>query len=313
MFGFSAKEKLQKEVIIGCDKEISQFESDFRKLNKELKEQGKDFDQKRYMEIVGNYSYVAIQEINKKLTEEAKLRSQMIMFQSNFTAAGLPKEVDVDFLIENGPMVGYLWALNYYYITGKKIAEQDYIKFIRPLNEYQNKKINEVIDKIEKEEDREMYGAGTAGKAKKIVASVRQFSSITASRKEVFPNGNGNIPNIECVLIGISCFIAAGFANDNDLAYEIIPTYQKEIMKDVSKAEYDRRSQLIQNCYSEFRDLSIRVQEREKDWFNSWLLETSKLAAEKYNAATDMNSITTIGASIKTLLETIDPRFINHT
>lgn len=316
MFGLSLKERLQKEIIIGCDKEISRFESGIRRLNRELNEQDKEWDQKRYMEIVGDYSYAAVQRINEKLSTEAKIRMQLLNLRqllnssSNYSIIGFPEEIDVDFLANNGPLVGYLWAMNYHYITGNKIAEQDYAKYIRPLNEYQVKKINEVLDKIEKEAEVEEFGTGTKGKAKKIVAFVRFYSERTASSKEAFLNKNGSIPTIECVLMGLSCFLAAGFANDNDLAFELIPSYQREIMTGVSKAEYDRRSRLIQTYYSEIRGLAIQIQKQKKDWYDSWLLETSKMIAEMYNASTDSHSIAVVGASITSLLEIIAPRYI---
>ena len=125
----------------------------------------------------------------------------------------------------------------------------------------------------------------------------------------MFPAKHGDTAIVECVLLGISCFLSTGFANDSELAFEIIPAYQKQIMKNVSKQEYDTRTQSIQSHYSDFRDLAIHIQEDENGSFEELLKRFSTLAAQKYNASQEMDSLYIIGASILEILHLIDPKY----
>ena len=84
-----------------------------------------------------------------------------------------------------------------------------------------------------------MNGIGTKGKAKNLMKTITRFSEIMVKQKNVFPNG-GNALDVEFVLVPMSAFLVSGFANDNDVAFQMLPTYQKKIMPYVNKEEYDK-------------------------------------------------------------------------
>ena len=71
-----------------------------------------------------------------------------------------------------------------------------------------------------------MFGFGVKGKAKNLLSTISRFSSLLLQQKDAYPNGDGNQDDVECVLTALSCFLVSGFANDNDLAFELVPTYQ---------------------------------------------------------------------------------------
>ena len=111
-----------------------------------------------------------------------------------------------------------------------------------------------------------MNGIGTKGKAKNLMKTITRFSEIMVKQKNVFPNG-GNALDVEFVLVPMSAFLVSGFANDNDVAFQMLPTYQKKIMPYVNKEEYDEKTARFQELFTEYREKAIEVQENNEDWF----------------------------------------------
>ena len=153
-----------------------------------------------------------------------------------------------------------------------------------------------------------MFGIGAKAKAKKLLSVIGRFSSILTQQQDVFPNGDGNQEDIECVLTGLSCFLATGFANDNDLAYELVPAYQKKIMPTVNKQEYDRRSQQVQSYYTSFREKAITIQESRKDWLMSLVEEFANMIAGYLSINNTYDCHTTLCACVIELIDNINPK-----
>ena len=152
-----------------------------------------------------------------------------------------------------------------------------------------------------------MFGFGTKGKAKSLMKTITRFSNILASQSSVFPDG-GNVCEIECVLVGLSAFLVAGFSNDSNLALELIPTYQRKIMPTVNKAEYDRKTLLVQKYYSEYRETAIYYQENVKDWFIPLRDKLAEITAKNLNVEFNKDCFTTLAACILELINNINPQ-----
>ena len=152
-----------------------------------------------------------------------------------------------------------------------------------------------------------MFGIGVKDKAKKLYSTITRFSNILSEQTKVFPNG-GNTKDIQCLLTGISCFLVSGFANDDNLAFELVPTYQRAIMPTVSKDEYDRRTKQVQNYYTKYRDRAIEMQEGNKDWFWPLILEFGRMMADDLNAKKTEESYNVLGACVTELISNINPK-----
>ena len=152
-----------------------------------------------------------------------------------------------------------------------------------------------------------MFGFGTKNKAKKLMDVITEFSRLLAGRKEVFPYG-GNEKDIECVLVGMACFLVVGFAGDNNLAYELVPTYQKKIMPTVNKLEYDTKTQLVQKYFSEYRENAILIQESQKDWFTPMVDKFAELSAMYFNVEFTEGCHTMLCACVLELISVINPK-----
>lgn len=151
-----------------------------------------------------------------------------------------------------------------------------------------------------------MLGFGIKGKAKNLYSVISRFSGILSGQKEVFPSG-GNVKDIECLLTGISCFLVTGFANDNNLAYELVPTYQKAIMPTVNKNEFDSRTKQVQEYYEKYRNRAIDIQEGQDDWFWPLMQEFGRMMADDLNANKTKASFDTLSACIVELISKINP------
>lgn len=136
---------------------------------------------------------------------------------------------------------------------------------------------------------------------------ITEFSRLLAGRKEVFPYG-GNEKDIECVLVGMACFLVVGFAGDNNLAYELVPTYQKKIMPTVNKLEYDTKTQLVQKYFSEYRENAILIQESQKDWFTPMVDKFAELSAMYFNVEFTEGCHTMLCACVLELISVINPK-----
>lgn len=71
---------------------------------------------------------------------------------------------------------------------------------------------------------------------------------------------------IASVLTGLTAFFVAGYRNDFDLCQELTPAYQKRIMPSVSKEEYDNYSYILNNSYTQFREVAIKHQNNSDNW-----------------------------------------------
>lgn len=152
-----------------------------------------------------------------------------------------------------------------------------------------------------------MFGFGTKGKAKSLMKTISKFSNILSYRKEVFPSG-GDESKIECVLVGLSTFLTAGFSDDKNLVFELPPAYQRKIMSSVDEIEYNRRSQLIQDYYLEFRETAIYYQENVEDWIVPLCKKFAEMTAIKLNVDINDDSISTLTACILELINNINPK-----
>ena len=152
-----------------------------------------------------------------------------------------------------------------------------------------------------------MFGFGVKGKANNLLKEILRFSKILSEQKQVFPHGT-NIENVECVLVGMACFLVVGFAQDERLAYELVPTYQRKIMPLVSKAEYDFRTNLLQEYYSAYRDDAIHIQETQTAWLWPMIKSFSERTARYFEIEPTNDACTTIGACIVELINTINPK-----
>lgn len=152
-----------------------------------------------------------------------------------------------------------------------------------------------------------MNGIGTKGKAKKLMKTITRFSEIMVKQKNVFPNG-GNALDVEFVLVPMSAFLVSGFANDNDVAFQMLPTYQKKIMPYVNKEEYDEKTARFQELFTEYREKAIEVQENNEDWFWKFIYEFADLTAKNMGSENTDDAKKTIGACIVELINTINPK-----
>lgn len=147
-----------------------------------------------------------------------------------------------------------------------------------------------------------MFGFGIKEKAKSLMKTITRFSNVLANQSNIFPDG-GNVCEIECVLVGLSAFLAAGFSNNSNLALELIPTYQHKIMPTVNKAEYDRKSMLVQEYYSEYRETAIYYQENVEDWFVPLRDKLAELTAKNLNVEPNIDCLMTLVACILELID----------
>lgn len=136
---------------------------------------------------------------------------------------------------------------------------------------------------------------------------ITEFSEILAGRNEVFPSG-GSVSEIECVLVGMACFLVVGFAGDNNLAFELVPTYQKKIMPTVNKQEYDNKTQLVQKYFSEYRENAITIQESGKDWFTPMVDKFAELTARNFNVEFTTDCHAMLCACVLQLISIINPK-----
>ena len=149
-----------------------------------------------------------------------------------------------------------------------------------------------------------MFGFDVKRKANKVMNLITDFSNRIINNRKVYPFGGGNQEDVECILTGLSCFLASGFANNDNLAYELVPAYQKKIMPSVTELQYNLRTELLQRYYLEFRETAIRYQENGGDWFYPLMEEFSHMIAEYLdiqNASDDCYGV--FGACIVTLIE----------
>ena len=146
MFGLSLKEKLFNGMKRLCNEKLPIFEADMRDFLKVASSMDENKAKKEYLSLVGRYSDAISGELANGFGSTAALKAGLA-FQSP-KIAGLPDEINMDFLLDTGPLVGYYFAFYYYGITGNKIAQNDYAKYIRPLNQYQTDLINTVLNKL---------------------------------------------------------------------------------------------------------------------------------------------------------------------
>ena len=55
-------------------------------------------------------------------------------------------------------------------------------------------------------------------KAEKILEVVVEFSKIFVDQPCLYPSGNGDVNEVKCLLVGVSCFLITGFSRENDVA-----------------------------------------------------------------------------------------------
>ena len=71
---------------------------------------------------------------------------------------------------------------------------------------------------------------------------------------------------IAAVYTGLVAFLVAGFRNDNNLCLELTPSFQKRIMRNVTKREYDLVTSVLAHSYEQFRNKGIEIQYTSEDW-----------------------------------------------
>ena len=147
----------------------------------------------------------------------------------------------------------------------------------------------------------------TNNAAIKLIDTIIHTSNTLTSPQGLFPYGCVN-KNLECSLVAMSCFLVSGLASDDNLAYELIPVYQKKIMPTVDKTEYDRRTQAIQRYFSEYRENAIKIQESQQNYFMPMVEKFAELTATNIGVSASPEQLSTLCNYILELIRTINPK-----
>jgi len=98
------------------------------------------------------------------------------------------------------------------------------------------------------------------------LVEVQKMSNSIAHDKDIFET-NGYNRGISTIMVSLCSFLVAGFANDNEAALEMIPIYQRQLLKEgISKEDYNNLNERIKYYYDDYRSASIIIQESNNDW-----------------------------------------------
>ena len=106
-------------------------------------------------------------------------------------------------------------------------------------------------------------------KAEEIFASISHCVNDLSEQTAIPSSKLSDIDEITRILVGATCFFITGLTGKNDVAFELIPAYQRSIRQTVNEAEYNRRSESLQKYYSDFRDAAIEVQDISAEFQNN--------------------------------------------
>ena len=79
-------------------------------------------------------------------------------------------------------------------------------------------------------------------------------------------------------------------------------------MPKVNKQEYDRRTQLLQNYFSAFREKAIEIQEGQKDWFMPLVEEFAHMMASYLKVEDTEDCHCLLSACVLELINNINPK-----
>ncbi len=96
--------------------------------------------------------------------------------------------------------------------------------------------------------------------------------------KDVFSNNDGMTRRAYEPLLGLCALLTASFCADPNAAIEMIPTFQKQVMRhQITKEEYDAMTQRIGKYYLEYRNAAIDIQENVEEWLQPFMQKAVEL------------------------------------
>ncbi len=146
MFGLSIQEKLYKMIWKLTDEKLPYFEKELKALLNDSETMNSDYADEAYKGVIGRYSDEISGVLAERFGRTAAMKAGLALQCPKI--AGFPEEMDMDAILDTGPLIGNYYALYYYGITGNKIALSDYGKYIRPLNQHQVQLMDSVLQKL---------------------------------------------------------------------------------------------------------------------------------------------------------------------
>jgi hypothetical protein len=110
----------------------------------------------------------------------------------------------------------------------------------------------------------------------------------------------------ECLLLGMQSFLISGFKQDNDLALELLPAYQKKIMPFVNREEYNALTKYLTETYPVYRELAIKVQFSSEQWQSTLLEEFAKQTITYMGTVNSYETIETVISFIALLYKNME-------
>lgn len=127
-----------------------------------------------------------------------------------------------------------------------------------------------------------LFNSGAKKRAEKYLQIANYIVDDIENDREIFPNNDGMTRKTYEPIIGLCALLTASFCADPDAALEMIPTFQKQVLRHpITKEEYDAMAQRIGKYYLEYRNAAIDIQEKIEDWMQPFMSETAEFT-EKY-------------------------------
>ena len=106
-------------------------------------------------------------------------------------------------------------------------------------------------------------------KAEEIFSSILSCVSDLSKQTAIPTSKLSNVDEITRIFVGATCFFITGITGKNDVAFELIPAYQRSIRQTVNETEYNRKSESLQKYYSDFRNAAVEVQDISTEFQNN--------------------------------------------
>ena len=150
MFGLSARETLSRTIRTVCQKEIYRYRTGMEECLKkyaagDLNDSELDRAAKTCRKEYFNAVFDAMGASFRTSAPNIDLRFNFAIMSPGIT--GLPPEISIDHLCDNGISAGSAYAFCYYAITGKKVTAKDF-KIMSELSHFQTDLMNSVLAEL---------------------------------------------------------------------------------------------------------------------------------------------------------------------
>ncbi|SMC47276.1 hypothetical protein [Papillibacter cinnamivorans] len=123
-----------------------------------------------------------------------------------------------------------------------------------------------------------LFRSGAQKRAEKYLQLANSFIGNIENDVNIFPNNDGMTRKAYEPLLGLCALLTASFCADPDAALDMLPTFQKQVLRHpITKEEYDAMTQRIGKYYLEYRDAAIDIQENVKEWLEPFMQKTVEL------------------------------------